>query len=80
VKLFELIDKHLVRLQQKVPEEQVVSVFYAPVKRFESLKIHRPISCSPEALGILRMFRDVLESATLLATLRSPMLDPCKSE
>jgi hypothetical protein len=80
VKLFELIDKQLVRLQQKFPEEQIVSGFYAPVKRFESLKIHRPTSYSPEALGILRMFRDVLESATPLATLPSPMLDPCKSE
>jgi hypothetical protein len=80
MKLFELIDKQLVRLQQKFPEEQVVSGFCAPVKRFKSLKIYRPTSCSPEVLGILRMFRHVLESATLLATLRSPMLDPCKSE
>jgi len=50
------------------------------MKRFKWLKIHRPTSCSPEVWGILRMFRDVFETATLLATLRSPMLDPCKSE
>jgi hypothetical protein len=80
VKLFELIDKQLVRLQQKFPQEQVVSFLHAPMKRFESLKIHRPTSWSPEVWGILRMFRDVFESATLLATLRSLMLDPCKSE
>lgn len=79
MKLFELLDKQLTRLQQKFPQEQVVRDSRFLQTFLGSLIVCRAISYSLVDSEILPTSNDAFENATRAATHLFKILDLSKS-
>jgi hypothetical protein len=78
-KLFQLIDKQLQRMQQKLPQEQVVGSQNGKNDSESSLNVFRRISFSQEVSGTLHTSKNASVHDTHLVHRHSPTPQAFKS-